>query len=237
MPRSPIALQEDGRRFAGALEQDPRGVRIAWWKDLGGLLVDSRVRTAVNASRRVFEELGCVVEEAEPDFTGADEVFRVIRALTFSAGLGDIVRPNRSVIKEAVVGEVEKGDRLTAAEIGKAEAKRTELYHRMRRFMEGYDFFVLPVAQVPPFDATKPYVTEIEGTPLGDYIDWVRTCYYISIVGNPAISVPCGFTPDGLPVGLQIVGRHRDEWSLLQMAHAFEQAAKVTPKWPEVVQE
>ncbi|HVB37635.1 MAG TPA: amidase [Vicinamibacterales bacterium] len=236
-PRSPIALQEDGRRFAAPLGRDMRGVRVAWWKDLGGVLVDSRIRQAVNAQRRVFEELGCIVEEAEPSFAGADEVFRVVRALAFSAGLGDIVRPNRTVVKEAVVAEVERGDRLSAIEIGQAEAGRTELYHRMRRFMERYEFFVLPVTQAPPFDATRPFITDIEGTPLRDYIDWLRSCYYISILGNPAMSVPCGFTPEGLPVGLQIVGRHRDEWGLLQMAQAFEQAAGVTPKWPGIVEE
>ncbi|HVC21672.1 MAG TPA: amidase [Vicinamibacterales bacterium] len=235
-PRSPIALNDDPRRYAAPLGRDLTGVRVAWWTDLGGVLVDSRIRQAVNAQRRVFEALGCVVEEAEPDFGGADEVFRTVRALAFSAGLGDIVKPNRSVVKEAVVAEVDRGDRLTAVEIGQAEARRTELYHRMRRFMERYEFFVLPVTQAPPFDATQPYVTDIEGTPLRDYIDWLRSCYYISIVSNPAISVPCGFTPGGLPVGLQIVGRHRDEWGLLQMAYAFEQAAGVAPKWPALAE-
>ncbi|MDE3155888.1 MAG: amidase [Acidobacteriota bacterium] len=235
--RSPIALQEDGRRFAEPLERDLTGVRIAWWKDLGGVLVDSRIRQAVDRQRRLFEDLGCIVEAAEPDFRGADEVFRVVRAFAFSAGLGDTVRPNRHLVKETVVAEVERGDRLTVAEIGRAEVERTGLYHRMQRFMERYDAFVLPVTQALPFDATQPYVTDIEGTPLRDYIDWLRSCYYISILGNPAIAVPCGFTPEGLPVGLQIVGRHRGEWSLLQIAHAFEQAAAVAPKWPGGVQE
>jgi amidase len=99
--------------------------------------------------------------------------------------------------------------------------------------MDRYEFFVLPVAQVPPFDVTQPYVTEIEGVAMETYIDWMKSCYFMSIVGNPAISVPCTFTPEGLPVGLQIVARHQDDWGLLQMAHAFEQAiggsAKAVP--------
>ena len=95
----------------------------------------------------------------------------------------------------------------------------------MRAFMDRYDFFVLPTTQVLPFDIRQPYVTEIEGTKMASYIDWMKSCYYITIVETPAISLPCGFTPEGLPIGLQIVGRHRDEWGVLQMAHAFEQAS------------
>ena len=120
--------------------------------------------------------------------------------------------------------EIDRGEKLTAAEVGLAEMKRTELYHRMRQFMERYEFFVLPVSQVPPFDVAQPYPTEIAGVRMETYIDWMKSCYYISLVGNPAISVPCGFTPEGLPVGIQIVGRHRDDWGVLQMAHAFEDA-------------
>jgi amidase len=100
--------------------------------------------------------------------------------------------------------------------------------------MDRYEFFVLPVTQVPPFDVRLPYVTEIEGAAMDTYIDWMKSCYYISTFGNPAISVPCGFTAEGLPVGLQIVARHRDDWGLLQMAYAFEQAAGVRPQWPSL---
>ncbi len=104
----------------------------------------------------------------------------------------------------------------------------------MRRFLERYEFFVLPVSQVPPFSIDQPYVQEIEGVRMETYIDWMKSCYYISIMGNPALSVPCGFTPEGLPVGLQIVGRHRDDWGLLQMGHAFEQAAALAERFPAV---
>ena len=139
-------------------------------------------------------------------------------------------------MKETILWEIDRGERLTAAEIAWAETTRTALYHRMRRFMERYEFFVLPTVQVPPFSVDQPYPTEIEGVAMETYIDWMKSCYYISIVGNPAISVPCGFTPEGLPVGLQIVGRHRDDWGLLQMAHAFERAALAgAPTVPRLV--
>jgi amidase len=221
-PRSPIALDEAGARFAAPLGRDFKGVRIAWWKNLGGVPVDRRVREAVNAQRGVFESLGCVVDEAEPDFTDFDAVFKTVRALAFLTGVAPRVAGHRELVKDTILWEIDRGERLTAAEIAWAETKRSELYHRMRAFMQRYDFFVLPSTQVPPFDVNQPYVTEIDGVAMETYIDWMKSCYYISLVGNPAISVPCGFTPEGLPVGLQIVARHRDDWGLLQMAHAFE---------------
>ncbi len=223
-PRSPISLSEPGHLFTAPLERDFRGVRVAWWKTLGGVPVDRRVRDAVNAQRSVFESLGCIVDEGEPDFTDFDKVFKIVRALAFLTGVAPRVAGRRDLVKDTILWEIDRGERLTAMEIAWAETKRTELYHRMRAFMARYDFFVLPSTQVPPFDVNQPYVTEIDGVAMETYIDWMKSCYYISLVGNPAISVPCGFTPEGLPVGLQIVGRHRDDWGLLQMAHAFETA-------------
>jgi amidase len=218
-PRSPISLRDSGAGFAAPLDRDFKGVRIAWWRDLGGLPVDPRVRQLVDAQRPVFESLGCIVEEAEPDFTGADEVFKTLRAWSFSLGMAGL---DRSQLKDTVRWEIDRGERLTAMEIGQAELTRTELYHRMRRFMERYEFFALPVSQVPPFDIHQPYVTEIAGVPMETYIDWMKSCYFISVLGNPALSVPCGFTAEGLPVGLQVVARHQDDWGLLQIGHAFE---------------
>ena len=233
-PRSPIALADPGTVFAAPLGRRFKNVRVAWWKNLGGLPIDARIAQAVNAQRHVFELLGCVVEDAEPDFTDVDEVFKTLRALTFVTGLGAVVARHRHLVKETILWEIDRGVRLTAKAIGDAEVKRTELYHRMRRFMERYEFFVLPVTQVPPFDVRLPYVTEIDGVAMETYIDWMKSCYYVSMFGNPAISVPCGFIAEALPVGLQIVARHRDDWGLLQMAYAFEQACGVNPHWPAV---
>ena len=129
---------------------------------------------------------------------------------------------------------IEQGLKLTGPDLAQAETKRTALYHRVRRFMERHEFLVLPVTQVPPFDVAQPYVTEIDGAPLATYIDWMRSCSDITVTGLPAISVPCGFTDDGLPVGIQIVGRHRDEWGVLQLAYAFEQATNVGTRRPEI---
>jgi amidase len=201
-------------------------VRVAWWRDLGGLPVDPRVRAVVDSQRRIFESLGCIVEEAEPRFAGFDAVFKTLRAMAFLTGVAERVRGRHDQVKDTILWEIERGERLTPAEIARAEGIRTELYHRMQRFMDTYEFFVLPAVQVPPFDVNQPYVTEIDGVAMETYIDWMKSCYYISVVGNPAISVPAGFTREGLPVGLQIVARHRDDWGALQMAYAYEQAAR-----------
>jgi amidase len=223
-PRSPIALGEPGRLFARPLGRDFKGVRIAWSRDLGGLPVDTRITAVLDGQRPVFEALGCVIDDATPDFSDADEIFQVWRAWRMELVYGEHVRNRRELVKDTVIWNVEAGMKLTGPQLGQAERKRTELYQRLRQFMETYDFLVLPVSQVPPFDVKQPYITEIDGIKMQTYIDWMKSCYYITVTGLPAISVPGGFTPEGLPVGIQIVGRHQDDFGVLQLAHAFEQA-------------
>jgi len=233
--RSPIAIAEPASLFSLPLERDFKGIRIAWSRDLGGLPVDPRVTAVIEAQRHVFESVGCLVDDAEPDFTDADEVFKVWRAWRFELAFGELLQTHRDQLKDTVVWNIEEGVKLSGPQLGKAERKRTELYHRVRKFMETYEFLILPVSQVPPFDVKERYVTEINGIKMGTYIDWMKSCYYITTVGLPAISVPCGFTPEGLPVGVQIVGRHQDDFGVLQLAYAFEQATGFWKRKPPVV--
>ncbi len=233
-PRSPIAIREPGELFARPLERDFHGVRVAWSRDLGGLPVDPQVTAALEAKRELFEALGCTVEEATFDFGPADEIFRVQRAWHFHQAYGELVANHSDQIKETVVWNTEEGAKLTGPQLARAQAEQTDLFQRLRIFMERYAFLLLPVSQVPPFDVTERYVSEIDGVAMPSYIDWMKSCYYISVTGHPAISVPAGFTTDGLPVGLQIVGRHQDDLGVLQLAHAFEQAAGPR-RWPELV--
>jgi amidase len=231
-PRSPIAIRESGEVFAQPLARDFAGTRIGWSRDLGGLPVDPRVTTALEARRDVFGELGCVVADAEPDWTGADEIFKVLRAWSFAVRLGATGEAGFQHFKDTVRWNVEQGQRLTAQQIGEAEVARTRLYQRTREFMETYEFLVLPVSQVPPFPIEERWVREIDGVAMESYIDWMKSCYFITLTGHPAISVPCGFTPEGLPVGIQIVGRHQDDWGTLQLAYAFEQATGTAQRHP-----
>jgi amidase len=233
--RSPISIEEPGSVFAQPLEREFRGVRIAWSGNLAGLPVDRRVTTALEAQRHVFEEMGMIVDEADADLSGADEIFKVLRACSFELSFGALLKNNRAQLKDTVVWNIEQGARLTGPEVARAEAGRTELYHRVRRFMEQYAFVLAPVVQVLPFDVDRPYVTEIEGEPMHTYLDWMKSCYFISVTGLPAISIPCGFSQEGLPVGLQIVGRHHDDFGVLQLAHAFEQRTQFWKARPPVL--
>ncbi len=227
-PRSPIALSEPGESFRRPLERDFRGVRLALGRDLGGLPVDPRVAEVLDSTRAVFESIGCEVEDAEPDWSGADRVFKTFRAWQFATAYGDLLTRHRDRMQDTLVWNIEQGRALRADDLGRAEVLRTRLYHRVREFMEEREFLVLPVSQVPPFDIDQPFVGEINGVAMDSYVDWMKSCYYVSAVGLPAISVPAGFTPQGLPVGVQIVGRPRDDFGVLQLARAFEQAA---PHW------
>lgn len=187
----------------------------------------------LDGQRSVFEDLGRIVEDGEPDFRDADEVFKIWRAWRFELGFSPLLGKHRNQIKETIIWNTEAGAKLTGPEIGRAEMKRTARYHRVREFLQEYEFLILPVSQVPPFDISERYVTEINGIEMETYIDWMKSCYFISAIGLPAISVPCGFTPEGLPVGMQIVGRHQDDFGVLQLAYAFEQATGFWRERPE----
>lgn len=234
--RSPIALETPGSEFAKPLERDFTGVRIAWSRDLGGLPVDPRVTAVIDAQRKAFEEIGCVVEDADPDLTGADESFKTWRAWRMEAAQAETVRTKRDLVKETVIWNVEEGMKLSGPDIGRAEKLRAGIFERMREFMSTYEFIVCPVNQVPPFDVTTEYVSEINGVKMGTYIDWMSTCSYITVTNHPAISVPAGFTPEGLPVGLQIVGRFRDDFGVMQLANAFEAATGVWKRRPAIAE-
>jgi len=232
--RSPICLPESGAVFRQPLERNLKGIRIAWSADLGGLPVDSRVTETLEKQREVFEDLGCIVEEGFPDFTDADEIFKTFRAWYFELKLASLLPEHREKMKETVIWNIESGMKLSGPELGRAEVKRTALFHRVREFMQNYDFLALPVSQVPPFPLEQEYVSEINGMKMETYLDWMRSCYYITVTGQPAISVPSGFTDDGLPVGLQLVGRPQDDLGVLQLAYAFEKATGFYKKVPDL---
>ena len=235
--RSPITLEDPSAIFARPLKRDFRGIRVAWSRDLGGLPVDPRTTVVLESQRAIFADLGIELVEAEPDLSGADEVFHIFRAWDFELSYGDLLDDHRDQLKDTVIWNVEQGRALTGPDIGRASRLRSEIYRRVHSFFTEYEFLLLPVSQVPPFPADIPYPTEINGTPMSTYIDWMRTCSRITVTGHPAISVPAGFTADGLPVGLQIVGRARDDWGVLQLAHAFEGATNYYRRRPPSVAE
>ncbi len=221
--RDPLALNEQGELFARPLERSFKGVRIAWFGDLGGVPFDARMRTVVDRHRATFAALGCIVEQDEPDFSPAEISFRILRAWVAATRHSALYAQHPNTFKDTLREEIERGLRLTGADLARAEAAHTQLWRRFQEFIARYEYFILPTVQTPPFDLSIPYPAEIEGVRFTNYIDWMKSCWYISATGNPAVSVPAGFTPEGLPVGLQIVGRDKQDFSVLQLAHAFEE--------------
>jgi len=233
--RTPIAICDSLNPFSHSLERDFKGTLIAWASDLGGLPFEPVLKKIVDEQQKVFESLGCVVEINEPDFGGADEAYKIWRAWDYEVNLGKKLKSCRNIFKDTLCQNIEEGKKLCGVDLAHAERLRTKLFHRIRVFMEKYEFFILPVTQVMPFDVTQEYITKIQDTEMATYIDWQKSCYYISLTGNPAISVPCGFSPEGLPAGIQIVGRYNDDFGVLQLARAFEEATGIYKRRPPVI--
>lgn len=218
------AMSGDSSFADSDLEHEFRGTRIAWTTALAGAPFDPCVIQVVNTARATFESIGCIVEDAQPDLSAADRIFRILRAKAFIEKHAATVRGHEEFVKSTVLEEIARGERLQERDVHSAEQERIALCTSVAEFMRSFEFIVLPTTQVPPFDVNEPYVKAINGIPMPTYIDWMKSCYYISVIGHPAISMPCGFTSDGLPVGLQIVGRAGADRSVLQLAHAFELA-------------
>lgn len=233
-PRDPACYPSEPSVFAKDLQRDFKHVRVAWCPDLGCLPLDRRVRSVLESQGKTFIKLGCIVEEACPDLSGADEIFLMIRAWNFWHTLGPLLEKHRHEMKPEAVWQIEAGSKLTGDDVAKVMTRHGELMQRMRLFQERYEFILCAVNQVPPFDAIMNWPREIEGVEMEHYIAWMKSAYWITPTFCPAISVPAGFTADGLPVGIQIVGRYRDDFGVLQIAHAFEQATGFGRRRPEI---
>jgi amidase len=227
-PRDSVTYPSTPTAFANVLAADMRGVRVAWSLDLGGAVpLDPQVRAVLEPVRRTLADLGCVVEEAWPDLHGADEVFLTIRRWKSWHSLGPLLSEHRGEMKPEAIDEIEAGARLSGADVARAMAHHVELMQRVATFQERYPLLACTVSQVPPFDAELAWPREVGGVPMETYVSWMRSAYVISTTWCPAISVPAGFTAGGLPIGLQLVGRYREDATLLSFARAVEEALPV----------
>ena len=235
--RAPLSYDVDTRIFRAAVRRPSvRGWRVAWTPDLGGLIpVDPEVARVAEQATRVWRTLGARVRTASPSFAELDEIVLGTRGLSMVALHADKLPRWRSEMQKGLVWNIEQGLELTPGAIGRAEKLRSALWQRVRRFMEGYELLVLPTVAVKPFPVEQWYPTEIGGKPLENYTQWFSLTYAISVLGLPVISIPAGFTRDGLPVGIQIVGRRRQEAAVLAAAAAFERAAPWADRIPPVV--
>lgn len=225
-PRDPLSIEQPGAAFRQNLSAEFKGTRIAYSPDLGGLPIEAPVRTIVEQGAKRLADMGCAVEHAEPDFHGASQAFQVLRALTYASGYASLMPTHRNLFKDTLVWNIELANTFSAQDIIAAEQVRARLFRDTQQLLETYDFIIAPVSQVLPFPIEQPFVKRIGEQDMHNYIQWMDSCSLITLTGHPAISVPCGFTEHGLPVGLQIIGRYRDELTLLKLAQAFETISK-----------
>ncbi len=231
--RVPLARESPGSEFARPLTGDLRGVRVALSTDLGGALeVEHEVAEVIAAQRSVLSDAGATVVEMMPDLHEAEDTFRTLRAWGFQATFGDMLAAEPDKFKPALADNIRAGALLSGADIARAYAQRTMLGERMRLFFTDHDILALPVSQVQPFNADQEYPRTINGQTQDTYLDWMRSAYFITVTGCPAISVPAGFTAAGLPVGVQLVAAPNQERMLLELAHAFEQRTQVGDRRP-----
>ncbi len=221
-PRDPLSISQSPDQFANITLKDFSKARIGWSADLGFLNVAREVRETCTAFLDVFTELGCEVEQTCPDMQDAMAVFRTIRASYYAVSCGPLLAEHEGKMKATLVENTKIGLNLSADDLLQADQTRNKIYQRVVKFFEQYDFLVIPTTQVVPFDHEEEWVTEIEGAPMQDYLEWMSICCIITICDLPAISIPCGFTTEGLPLGIQIVGKPRGDMEVLQLAKAIE---------------
>src|SRR5882672_498499 len=178
--RAPTSIAEPGTLFQKDLKRKFSKVRIAWSRDLGGLPMDPRVTAVLEPQKKIFSSLGCSIEEAQPDFSGATEAFETLRAVGFLGRYGAVMKDHRNKLKNTVVWNIEEGLKRSAEQIARAEAVRTALFHRLRSFLERYEFLVCPVNQLPPYPVKDEWPRDIAGVPMTNYLDWMKSCYYIT---------------------------------------------------------
>jgi amidase len=234
-PVDPLSIRETGDQFLAPLERDFKGSRVAWGGDMGCMAVEPEILDICERSLQVLRNMGIVVDDDRPDLSDAMDVFQVQRAMgnTQTIKVLEALDPNwRARVKDTILWNIDKGLNLTQAEIVRSDVIRSQIYQRMLGFFAHHDFLVLPSTQVPPFDIELDWVHEIDGHQMETYIDWMAACCIITVTGCPAASVPCGFTADGLPVGLQLVGKPWHDFEVMQLAHAFEQASEFDQPQP-----
>ncbi|HET7357829.1 MAG TPA: amidase [Nocardioidaceae bacterium] len=231
--RARMSLETAGEAFAPPLEGSLDGLRVALSVDLGGAFeVDRDVASIVSDQGRVLADAGAKVDEDHPDLTGADRVFRTLRAWQFWALYGSMLERHPDAFKPSLAENIRAGQVLTGADVSAAYQRMTSLAEKIRVFFTKYDVLVLPVSQVPPFDAEQEFPAEVNGRPQATYLDWMRSAYLLTVTGCPAISVPAGFTSEGWPVGIQVVAAPRAERRLLEVAHAYERLTRVGERRP-----
>ena len=209
--------------------------RVAWSRDLGGRPVEPGQLAVLDGVRQMMVGLGWVVVDAEPDLAGADECFRTLRAWSFANGAAGLLGDRLGDVKATIQDEVRRGRALSAGDVARAYEQLSELGRRAVSFFERWDVLAAPVTQLAPFSVELEYPTEVAGRTMSSYIDWMATCWRVTVTGCPAMSLPAGFDAHGLPVGVQLVARPGADVDLLRIGAALEAATDLASRRPSVV--
>ncbi|MBT6276911.1 MAG: amidase [Chromatiales bacterium] len=231
-PGDLISLPRDGVSFFEAARARRAPKRVAFSPDLGITPVDKQVVAICEAAAKRFEDLGCIVEEAHPDFSGVEDIFQTNRAISYYVSKSGLLEHHRDQLKPEVIWNIERAKEVTVDDIARVEIARSAYTQRTREFLDTYDVLLSPATIVPPYPIEQRFVEECNGHTFGNYIQWCSIAYAITVTGFPCMSLPAGFTDDGLPVGLQIVGGPRGEAALLSAAAAYEEAAGLANRVP-----
>jgi amidase len=221
-PADPLSLPALPDSFLSAARSGKGPKRVAYSPDLGITPVDGEVAAITRKAALRFAEAGAIVEEAHPDLREAHECFHVLRAFDFAISKAGLLRDKRDLLKPEVIWNIEQGVKLTVADLARAEAQRVAMTERTLEFFQTYDLLLTPATIVAPFPVEDRYVSECAGKKFDNYVEWLGIVYAITLVCCPALSLPCGFTASGLPVGLQMVAAPRGEAQLLAGARVLE---------------
>ena len=228
----PLSFDHSGPSFVDTLKKTEIPKRVAFSPDLSIVSMEKEIAEICGAATRVFADIGAEVTDEIPDFTGVLEAFQTLRAVLFATMMEPILKQHRDKIAPEIIGNIERGLNIMPSQIFEAERVRIELFKKILAFFETHDFLICPAASIAPFSVDQRYVTEIDGKPFETYIDWFSITFALTMTGCPTISVPCGFTSEGLPVGIQIMGKPRGEAALLLVAKQFEQAIGIAAQLP-----
>src|SRR3954447_18860478 len=231
-PRDPLSLEAPEHPFAAAAAAPALPLRVAYSPDLGVTPVAAEVRDACGRAAERLAAAGVEVEEASPDLTGAPEAFQILRGAGFVAGMEPLYATDRDRLKPDIIWNIEFGLSLSVERIAQAEQARGAIFQRMSKFMAGYDLLLCPTACVAPFDVSTRWIREVSGVTFDNYVDWLRITSAITLTSCPVVALPCELTDEGLPVGMQLVGRPRGEWRLLAAAAAVEQVFDLAGRVP-----
>jgi amidase len=228
----PLSFDHSGPSFVDILKKTDIPKRVAFSPDLSIVSIEKEIAEICGAATRVFADIGAEVTDEIPDFTGVLEAFQTLRAVLFATMMEPILEQHRDKIAPEIIGNIERGLNIMPSQIFEAERVRIELFKKILAFFETHDFLICPAASIAPFSVDQRYVTEIDGKPCETYIDWFSITFALTMTSCPTISVPCGFTSEGLPVGIQIMGKPRGEAALLLVAKQFEQAIGIAAQLP-----